>query len=367
MGERLKPNIMNTSAILTIKPEYVQTKIGLYESGNLCFLKNIIHPFEILQSFKNNTDQYLFRTDAIMEELEKSGTNLDSIKIVMARGGLLKPIASGIYEVNAAMMNDLRNSTLGRHSVNIGGLIANEIINRLPSAKAYIADPAVVDEMDDIARYTGLPSIKRKSVFHALNHKFIARTFAASQQKKYEDLNLIVAHLGDGISIGAHKKGKVVDVNQAFDGEGPFSLERAGTIPVGELVKLCFSGKFSEEQVMAKIRYEGGMYAYLGTSSYYELEKAEHQQNEMVLEIFEAMAYQISKYIGSMNVVFIEPVDAILITGMLANNKWFVGKIMERVRKIAPVNIFPGEDVLDALAMNGLMLLNDETEVKIYE
>lgn len=357
---------MDSAAILTIKPEYIQTKIGLYQSGNLCYLKNIIHPFEILQSFAENTDQYLFRTDAIMDELKNSGCNLSSIQIVMARGGLIKPIASGVYEVNEAMMQDLRNSPVGRHSVNIGGLIANEITKRIPGSKAYIADPAVVDELDDIARYTGLPSIKRKSVFHALNHKYIARTFASSHQKKYEDFNLIVAHLGDGVSIGAHKKGKVVDVNQAFDGEGPFSLERAGTLPVGELVRMCYSGRFSEEQMMAKIRYEGGIYAYLGTSSYYELEKAEQQQNEMVLKIFEAMAYQVAKSVGSMNMVFIEPVDAILITGMLANNKWFVDKIVERVKKIAPVHIYPGEDVLDALAMNGLRILNKEAEVKKY-
>lgn len=358
---------MDSNAILTIKPEYVQTKIGLYQHGNLCFLKSIIHPFEILQSFPENTDQYLFRSNAIMDELQNAGVEISQIKVVMARGGLLKPISSGIYEVNELMMHDLRNSPVGTHSVNIGGLIANEIAGRIPGAKAYISDPAVVDELDDIARYTGLPSIKRKSVFHALNHKYIARTFASSQQKSYEDLNLIVAHLGDGISIGAHKKGKVADVNQAFDGEGPFSLERAGSIPVGELVKMCYSGKYSEEQVMAKIRYEGGMYAYLGTSSYYELEKAEQQQNQTVLKIFEAMAYQVSKYIGSMNMVFIEPVDAVLITGMLANNKWFVDKIVERVKKIAPVHIFPGEDVLDALAMNGLRILNEETEIKEYK
>lgn len=358
---------MDFDTILTIKPEYVQTKIGLYQEGNVSFLKTIIHPFEILQSFPENTDQYLFRSNAIMDELQSAEIDISQIRIVMARGGLLKPIASGIYEVNEAMMHDLRKSPIGRHSVNIGGLIANEIVGRIPGAKAYIADPAVVDELDDIARYTGLPSIKRKSVFHALNHKYIARTFASSQQKKYEDLNLIVAHIGDGISIGAHKKGRVVDVNQAFDGEGPFSLERAGTIPVGELVKMCYSGKYSEEQVMAKIRYEGGMYAYLGSSSYYELEKAEQQLNLTVLKIFEAMAYQVSKYIGSMNMAFTDNVDAVIITGMLANNKWFVNKIVERVKKIAEVHIFPGEDVLDALAMNGMRLLSGEAEVKEYK
>jgi butyrate kinase len=357
---------MDSPSILTIKPEYIQTKVGIYQHGNLCFLKTIIHPYEILQSFPNNTEQYSYRADAIMEELQKSNTDISEIQVIMARGGLLKPIASGVYEVNEAMMVDLRNSPVGRHSVNIGGLIANEIAGRIPGAKAYIADPAVVDELDDLARYSGWPSVKRKSIFHALNHKYIARTFASAQQKKYEDLNLIVAHLGDGISIGAHKKGKVVDVTQTFDGEGPFSLERAGTIPTGDLVKICYSGKYTEDQMLARIRYEGGIFAYLGSSSYYELEKAEQQQNEMVLTIFEAMAYQVSKYIGYMSPVFIEPIDAILITGMIANNKWFVNKVIERVRKIAPVYLYPGEDVLDALAMNGWMILKGEIEVKNY-
>lgn len=357
---------MEAPAILTIKPEYTQTKVGLYQNSNLCFLKNIVHPFDVLKKFPSNTDQFVFRADAIMEELKTSGIHVSSIKIVMARGGLLRPIASGIYAVNETMIKDLKNSPVGVHSVNIGGLIAHEIASRINGAKAYIADPVVVDEMDDIARFTGLPTIKRQSIFHALNHKYIARTYAASQQKKYEDLNLIVASLGDGISIGAHKKGRVVDVNQAFDGEGPFSLERAGTLPVGELVKMCFSGRYSEEQVLAKIRYEGGIYAYLGSSSYFELEKAEKQQNDKILKIFEAMAYQVSKYIGSMNMAFVEQVDAVLITGILANNKWFVNKIVERVKKIAPVHLFPGEDVLDALAMNGLRILNHEDEVKTY-
>lgn len=357
---------MEQISILTIKPEFTQTKIGIYQNGTLIFLKKIVHPFETVQSFAKNTDQYLFRADAIMKEIGHADVDVHSIKVIMARGGLLRPIASGIYEVNQRMMDDLVNSPVGKHSVNIGGLIAHELTKRLPDSKAYIADPAVVDELDDLARYTGWPSVKRKSIFHALNHKYIARKFASAQQKKYEDLNLIVAHLGDGISIGAHKKGKVVDVNQTFDGEGPFSLERAGTIPTFDLVKMCYSGTYTEDQMLAKIRYEGGVYAYLGSSSYYELEKAEQQKNEQVLTIFEAMAYQVSKYIGYMSPVFIEPIDAILITGTIANNKWFINKVIERVRKIAPVHIYPGEEVLDALAMNGWMIIKGETEIKEY-
>ena len=353
--------------ILAIKPEFLLTKIGLYQHGTLIFLKSVQHPKEVLESFKEQTDQYEYRAEAILTELRNADIDISDIKIIMARGGLLKPIASGVYEVNEAMKRDLHHSPVGRHSVNIGGLMADFIASKISGAKAYIADPAVVDEMEEIARYTGFPDIKRHSVFHALNHKYVARKYARAIRKFYDDLNLIVAHLGDGISIGAHKKGRVVDVNQCFDGEGPFSLERSGTIPMVDLVQMCYSGNYKQEELLTMIRNEGGLFAYLGTSSYYELEKAEKQNNTAVLKIFEAMAYQVSKYIGNMAPVFVAPVDAILITGMLANNKWFMNLISERVKFIAPVHIFPGEDVLDALAMNGNMVLKGEVKVLEYK
>jgi butyrate kinase len=352
--------------ILAIKPEFVVTKIGLYQQGNLVFLKSIQHQKEELESFEAQTDQYKFRAEAVMSEIRKADIHLEGIRVIMARGGLLRPISSGVYEVNDAMIRDLHHSPVGPHSVNIGGLIADYIASKIPGAKAYIADPAVVDELDEIARYTGFPNIKRHSIFHALNHKYVARKYARAIRKSYNDLNLIVAHLGDGISIGAHKKGRVVDVNQCFDGEGPFALERAGSIPVIDLVNLCYSGKYTQKDLLTMIRNEGGLFAYLGTSSYYEIEKADQQNNGDVLKIFEAMAYQVAKYIGSMGPVFTEKIDAILITGMLANNKWFANLISERVQLIAPVHIFPGEDVLDALAMNGNMILKGEVTVKEY-
>lgn len=358
---------MDTNAcILALKPEFLVTKIGLYLQGNLVFLKSIQHLKEELDSFNAPTDQYEFRAAAVISELCKADIHIEDIRVIMARGGLLRPIASGVYEVNDAMKRDLHHSPVGTHSVNIGGLMADYIASKIPGAKAYIADPAVVDELDEIARYTGLPNIKRHSIFHALNHKYVARKYARAIRKSYNDLNLIVAHLGDGISIGAHKRGRVVDVNQCFDGEGPFSLERAGSIPVVDLIKLCYSGKYTQNDLLTMIRNEGGLFAYIGTSSYYEIEKAEQQNNSVVLKIFEAMAYQVAKYIGSMSPVFKEKVDAILITGMLANSKWFSNLISERVQFIAPVHIFPGEDVLDALAMNGNMILKGEAIINEY-
>lgn len=353
--------------VLAIKTEYLQTKIAVYKQGSLIFLKTIAHPEAELALFRENTDQCEYRGMAIWNELKNADIETKYIKIIMARGGLLKPIPSGIYEVNDAMKHDLQQSPFGRHSVNIGGLAANWLKTKISESNAYIADPAVVDELDEIARYTGLPEIKRKSIFHALNHKYVARRFSQTTRRAYEDLNLIVAHLGDGISIGAHKNGKVVDVNQCFDGEGPFSLERAGSIPVADLVKLCFSGKYTEGQILTMIRNEGGLFAYCGSSSYYELEKAEMEKNKQLLLIFEAMAYQVSKYIGSMAPVFNAPVDAILISGMLANNKWFTSLITSRVKIIAPVHIYPGEDVLDALAMNANLLFKGEAPVLTYK
>jgi butyrate kinase len=357
----------DNSLILAIKSEFLQTKIGLYDQDNLLFLKAINHPHEVLESFNTNTEQFEYRSKIIIAELNKADFNVEDIKVVIARGGLLKPIASGIYEVNKAMENDLHHSPVGKHSINIGGLIASYIASTVSGAKAYIADPPVVDELDDIARYTGFPEVQRKSVFHALNHKYVARKYAQAVRKNYDDLNLIVAHLGDGISIAAHKNGKVVDVNQCFDGEGPFSLERSGSIPMVDLIRMCYSGKHTEEQLLTMIRNAGGVFAHIGSSSYQELEKAELSGNKEILQIFEAMAYQVSKYIGYMAPVFMAPVDAILITGILANNKWFNNLISSRVKFIAPIHIFPGEDVIDALATNGQAILKGNVKVLEYK
>lgn len=357
---------MDNIRILAINPGSTSTKIAVYQNTKPLFVINIKHSTKELKSFKKITDQYNFRKEIILSQLKEADIDLEKIKAVVGRGGLVKPIASGVYAVNEKMKHDLSNSLLGEHASNLGGLIADDIAKSLPDARAFISDPVVVDELEDIARFSGHPLMERVSVFHALNQKVVARNHAKSILKEYEELNLIVAHLGGGISIGAHKKGRVIDVNQALDGEGPFSPERAGTLPAGLLVDICFSGKYSHDEVRKMIKGEGGMVAYLGTNDAYEVELNAIDGNQKSKEIFNAMAYQVAKAIGSMSPVLKGDVDAILITGGIANSKIFVNQIISRVYKIAPVYIYPGEDEMRALAMNGLMVIRGEEVAKEY-
>ncbi|MCB0804416.1 MAG: butyrate kinase [Bacteroidales bacterium] len=352
--------------ILAINPGSTSTKIAVYEGEIPVFLKNLKHSSESLEPFEKITDQFGFRKKLILNQLEEAGLDIQTIRIVMGRGGLLKPIESGIYEVNDRMIHDLRNSPLGEHASNLGGLIAHDLAASIEGARAFIANPVVVDEMIDLARFTGHPLFTRKSIFHALNQKAVAREHAKSAMKKYEDLNLIVVHLGGGITIGAHRKGRVIDVNQGLDGEGPFSPERSGTLPAGDLVRLCFSQKYSQKEIMTMIKGAGGLVAYTGTNSAYEVEMKAFEGDEKASRFMQAMAYQVSKDIGAMATVLEGDVDGIVITGGVANSKWFVGLIAERVKFIAPVHVYPGEDEMRALAFNGLRILKGEADVKIY-
>lgn len=353
--------------ILTINPGSTSTKFGVFVGTDPVFIKNIRHSNEELDRFDKITDQFNFRKGLILDEVNEAGIQLSTIRAVVGRGGLLKPIESGVYAVNEAMLRDLRNSPLGEHASNLGGLIAYDIAKSLPDANAYIANPVVVDELDEIARISGHPLLPRISIFHALNQKAVARQHAKSIMRKYEEMNLIVVHLGGGITVGAHKQGRVVDVNQGLDGEGPFSPERTGTLPVGALVRLCYSGKYTEKEVLKMIKGEGGLVAYLGTNSAYEVEQMVQQGNEKAALIYQAMAYQVAKEIGAMATVLRFNVDGILITGGIAHDKYFVNLVIERVHRIAPVHVYPGEDELKALAMNGLRVLNKETEPKVYQ
>ena len=358
--------MQQASFILAINPGSTSTKIAVYEGEIPVFLKNIKHSTEELEQFDKITDQFQFRKNLILTQLEEAEIPLSEIQIVVGRGGLLKPIESGVYEVNGPMVHDLRNSPLGEHASNLGGLIADDIARSLNDAKAYIANPVVVDEMDDIARFAGHPKFKRISIFHALNQKAVAREHAKSIMKTYEELNLIVVHLGGGITVGAHHKGRVIDVNQGLDGEGPFSPERSGTLPVGDLVRLCFRGGYSQKQIMKMIKGEGGMAAYLGTNSAYDVEKRAASGDGEAKQVLEAMAYQVAKEVGAMGTVLRGDVDGILITGGVANSKWFVNLIVERVHKIAPTHVYPGEDEMRALAFNGLRVLRGEADLKVY-
>lgn len=357
---------MRRKIILTINPGSTSTKVAVYASSELVFLKNIKHPFEELDKFPTIISQYDFRKNIILEELTSAHVEIDKIEAIVGRGGLVKPIPSGVYEVNERLKEDLRNGVLGQHASNLGGLIADEFAKIIPSAKAYIADPVVVDEFTEVARVSGHPKFKRMSIFHALNQKAIGRMHAMAMDKKYEEINLIIVHLGGGISIGAHEKGRVVDVNQALDGEGPFSPERSGSLPVGDLVRLCFSGQHKEIEVLKMITGKGGLVAHVGTNSAFEVEQKAAAGDAHAALIQEAMAYQVAKQIGSMAAVLAGKVDAILLTGGIAYNKWLVNYIKEKVNFIAPVGVYPGEDEMKALAMNGLMVLEGEVEPKIY-
>jgi butyrate kinase len=358
---------MKAIRILVINPGSTSTKIAVYQDTEPIFLKNIKHTPEDFIPFHKISDQFHFRKDIILQQLLDADISLEEVHAVMGRGGLLKPIPSGVYEVNEAMIHDLENSPLGEHASNLGGLIAHDIAIDLPEAKAYIADPIVVDELDDIARISGHPLFERISIFHALNHKAIAREYAKANQKRYEDLNLIVVHLGGGITVGAHKKGRVVDVNQGLDGEGPFTPERSGTLPVGSLIRLCFSGKYTRNEVLKMNNGKGGLIAHLGTNNAADVEKMVEAGDAKAKMIYEAMAYQVAKYIGEMYAVLKCEVDAILITGGIAYDKKFVSSIQEHVHKIAPVHVFPGEDEMRALAMNGLLLIKGELQAKEYK
>jgi butyrate kinase len=352
--------------ILVINPGSTSTKIAIYQQEKVIFLKTIKHPIEDLRKFAKITDQFEYRKNIIYDEIRSADVPVETIDAVIGRGGLVKPIASGVYRVNELMRKDLLECKRGEHASNLGALIAYDIAKFVPSAEAFIADPVVVDEMETLAKYSGHPFFERRSVFHALNQKAIARAHAKSILRKYEDLNLIVVHLGGGITVGAHQKGKVIDVNQGLDGDGPFSPERSGTLPVGQLLKMAFSGLYSYEKMAEMIVGKGGMMAYLGTNDAYIAERDAKKGDEKCQQVLEAMAYQVAKEIGAMSTVLKGVVDGILITGGIANSKWFCNMVIERVYRIAPVYVYPGQDEMGALADNALLALNGEIEIKEY-
>ena len=355
-----------STRILAINPGSTTTKVAVYQNKKVTFLKTFRHPADELNRFERVIDQLEYRKQLILDELRDSDVYVDLIGAVIGRGGLLSPIPSGVYRVNEKMIKELREPHTREHASNLGALIAFDIAKILPNAEAFIADPVVVDELDPIARYSGHPVFDRISIFHALNQKSIARTYAKSTMKEYEDLNLIVVHLGGGITVGAHKRGRVIDVNQGLDGDGPFSPERSGTLPAGALIKAAFSGKHTLPEMQNMLIGKGGMVAYLGTNDTYLVERDAKDGDRKSLEIMQAMAYQVAKEIGAMFTVLKCDVDAILITGGIANSMWFCNLIQERVYKIAPVHIYPGQDEMRALAENASLALSGEIEIKEY-
>lgn len=356
-----------TYHVLCINPGSTSTKIAVYQGARSLFHMNISHSEEEIASFEKISDQFSFRKDTILKALRDNNVDLDCIEAVMGRGGLIKPVPSGVFQVNEALKSDLKDSPIGEHASNLGGLIADDIARSLPKAKAYIADPVVVDELEPIARISGNPKFQRVSIYHALNQKAIAREFARIHSKKYEDYNLIISHMGGGITVGAHKKGKVIDVNQGLDGDGPFSPERSGTLPVGQLVEACYSGIYQKAEIRKMIIGRGGLVAYFGTNNARKIEQMALSGEEEPKLVYEAMAYQVAKEIGGMFAVLKGDVDAIILTGGLAYSNYFTNLISERVYKLAPVHVYPGEDEMKALAMNAMMVLSGEITPLTYQ
>ena len=360
--------------ILAINPGSTSTKIAVFEDCNELFSQTLRHDVEALAKYARRLStrrSFGGRRSSIRSR--EAGYSLDDFDVFVGRGGLVKPIAGGVYQVNEPMLRDLRDSPMGEHASNLGGLIANDfaLLSSKNTAEqtvpAYIVNPVVVDEMEDLARYSGLPELPRVSIFHALNQKSVAQHYARQIGKPYEELDLIVAHLGGGITVGAHHHGRVIDVNDALLGDGPFSPERTGALPSGQLASICFSGKYTYDQVKKLLIGQGGMVAYLGTNSACEVEERIEQGDKESRMCYEAMAYQVAKEIGGIATVLKGRVDAILITGGLANSEMLTGWITERVEFIAPVQIFPGEHEMQALAEGAYYATTGQMPVKEYE
>lgn len=356
----------NVYRVLAINPGSTSTKIAIYDNEKPILETTLRHPSEEINKYEKIYDQYEFRKNVILDALNEKEINLTKLNAVVGRGGLLKPIKGGTYSVNVKMLEDLKVGVLGEHASNLGGILANEIASKL-NIPSFIVDPVVVDEMQDVARVSGMPEIDRKSIFHALNQKAVARRAAKEIGKSYEDMNFIVAHLGGGVSVGTHKKGRVIDVNNALDGEGPFSPERSGGLPVGDLAKLCFSGKYTLGEIKKLIKGKGGLVAYLGTNDGREVVKMIENGDKKAELVYKAMAYQVAKEIGSCAAVLKGDVDAIVITGGIAYDKMFVDWIKEKVGFISEVVVYPGEDEMIALAEGGLRVLRKEEEAQEYK
>jgi len=355
-----------TYKLLIINPGSTSTKIAIYYDEKEVFQETIRHSSEEIGQFKHVADQQNFRTEVILKILQDTKIDIKDMDVIVGRGGLLKPMISGAYNVNDTMLKDLKENIQGEHASNLGAIIANEIARSI-GKPAFIVDPVVVDEMEDIARLSGIPELSRKSIFHALNQKAVAKRYARENHKNYENINVIVAHMGGGVSVGAHKKGKIADVNNALDGEGAFSPERSGSLPSGDLVRMCFSGKYKLEEVLKKITGKGGFVAYLDTNDARVVEDAMLKGDPKSKLIHDAMGYQVAKDIGAAAVVLNGQVDAIILTGGMAYGKPMVNIIKEKVAFIAPVVVYPGEDEMLALAQGVLRVLNGEEEIKEYK
>lgn len=354
-----------SSLILVINPGSTSTKFGVFEEGKELFSEGVAHSSEEIAPFHHMADQYDFRRRHIIDALDKRGFDRKRLSAVVGRGGLLRPIPGGVYAVNEAMKADILSAKYGEHASNLGALIADSIGKEL-GIPAFIADPVVVDELSDLARISGHKLFQRISIFHALNQKAVARRWCAENGKSYEAVNLIVAHMGGGVSVGLHEKGRVVDVNNALNGEGPFSPERSGTLPAAQLAKLCFSGKYTEREILKMITGQGGLVSFMGSNDMRVAEKAFREGESEGSLYYRAFIYQVGKAIGALAAAAKGKVDAVILTGGIAYGKEVVHGLGEMCSFIAPVVAYPGEGELEALALAGLRALADPAEVRQY-
>ncbi len=350
---------------LIINPGSTSTKIGVFEDETLLFEETLRHSTEEISQYGSIVEQKDFRKKIITDLLTSKEFDVKSLDVVVGRGGMLKPIPGGTYAVTDDLLEDLKVGRQGQHASNLGGILAREIADEI-GVPSYIVDPVVVDELMPIARYSGVPELPRTSVFHALNQKAVAKRYAKESGKAYESLRLIVVHMGGGVSVGAHEYGRIVDVFNALDGDGAFSPERAGAVPTGALVKMCFSGKYTEKEVYSKLVGKGGFNAYLGTNDMRDVIKSVREGDEKAKEMFEAFLLQVAKDMGSMACVLNGKVDQIIVTGGIAYNAEVIDGLKERAGFIAPFTVYPGEDELLALAQGAIRVMTGEEEAMKY-
>jgi butyrate kinase len=356
--------------ILAINPGSTSTKCAIYRDSAEAWKKGVLHASQDLAGFKRLQDQLGLRIAAVRKGIDESGIPLAEISAVVGRGGLLKPLQGGVYEVNDQMKSDLISCRYGIHASNLGALMADSLAAEL-GVKAYIVDPIVVDELVPVTRRTGIPEIPRRSIFHALNHKATARKAAAQIGRAYGDCTLIVAHMGGGISIGIHVNGKVVDVNNALDGDGPFAIERAGTVPAGDWMRWVLAHQHDPQALQLMLTGKAGLVAYLGTNDFPSIEKSAEGAGGLDAalcdELIQALCYQIARSITGLAAYTEGRVDAIVLTGGLAYSPRAVREISARVKFLAPVMVFPGENELEALALGARAVLSGETTALVYE
>ncbi len=350
--------------ILAINPGMISTKVGIFSDEKLLMHATLSHPFEELCRYPFIMDEFDYRKEKVMEELQRQGYKMD-FDVVVGRGGLVKPIEGGVYELNDKVIEDTRHPRL-HHACNLGSLMALSIAREIEGCRAFTVDPGVVDELDDVARITGLPELPHQTIWHALNQREIAKRYCREHDVRYEEQDLIVCHMGSGISFAMHHHGRAIECSDALSGDGPFSPSRAGMLPTVQLVKLCYSGQYTEAEMLRKINGHSGLTAHLGTNDVREVERRIGEGDEKAKLVLDAMIYSIARWMASLAPATNGHVDAVIITGAIANSQYVTDGLRRRLSFIAPVFVYPGEDELTALAMNVLRAMRGEQEIKVY-